>query len=150
MSSLSGLVAHPGVSPYAASKFALEALAESLRGEVSSSGIDVLLVEPGRFRTELLGQRNLSAPLPAQDQSASAAVEAAVRAESGRQPGDPAKLAQIVVDVVKEEGVAEGRRMPERLLLGRDCVGEFEGKVGSLVGEIEGWREVAFSTDIEQ
>jgi hypothetical protein len=59
-------------------------------------------------------------------------------------------LAQIVVDVVKEEGVAEGRRMPERLLLGRDCVGEVEGKVGGLMGEIEGWKEVALSTDFEQ
>ena len=47
VSSISGLVVLPLVGPYHASKFALEALTEALRYEVSPFGIRVVAVEPG-------------------------------------------------------------------------------------------------------
>ncbi|HXG61995.1 MAG TPA: SDR family NAD(P)-dependent oxidoreductase, partial [Planctomycetota bacterium] len=47
MSSVSGLVATPFLGPYAASKFALEALGDALRMELSPWGLDVAIVEPG-------------------------------------------------------------------------------------------------------
>ncbi len=57
----SGLLAHvsstfgrfvvPFVAPYAASKWALEALAESYRLELAGTGVDVVIVEPGAFET---------------------------------------------------------------------------------------------------
>lgn len=53
LSSVSGLVVLPVVGPYHASKFALEALTESLRYEVAPFGIRVTCVEPGPFATEL-------------------------------------------------------------------------------------------------
>lgn len=43
----------PGVSIYAASKFALEGWAESLAYEVEPYGIHVICVEPGAYRTEI-------------------------------------------------------------------------------------------------
>lgn len=51
--SVSGLVALPLMGPYAASKFALEALADALRVELLPFGVRVSLVEPGSVATPI-------------------------------------------------------------------------------------------------
>jgi len=53
VSSISGRLGQAVISSYAASKFALEGWAESLRLETHSLGIRVVLVEPGAFRTDI-------------------------------------------------------------------------------------------------
>ena len=57
ISSLAGLMALPFQSAYCASKFAVEAFTESLRMEVRPFGINVCLVEPGDFKTNLTENR---------------------------------------------------------------------------------------------
>lgn len=56
ISSISGRVALPFVGPYAASKFALRALSDSLRAELRPWGIDVIMVEPGQIATPIWGK----------------------------------------------------------------------------------------------
>lgn len=51
VSSIAGLVAAPRMGAYASSKFALEALAMSLRAELASRGVRVLVVRPGPVAT---------------------------------------------------------------------------------------------------
>ncbi|TPV42303.1 SDR family oxidoreductase [Bacillus dicomae] len=53
ISSISGQVGFPGLSPYVSSKHALEGWSESLRLEVKPFGIDVALVEPGSYNTNI-------------------------------------------------------------------------------------------------
>ncbi|KMJ58808.1 short-chain dehydrogenase [Bacillus sp. LL01] len=53
ISSISGLIGFPGLSPYASSKYALEGYSESLRLELRDFGIDVVLIEPGSFQTNI-------------------------------------------------------------------------------------------------
>jgi NAD(P)-dependent dehydrogenase (short-subunit alcohol dehydrogenase family) len=53
LSSQSALAGQPGNSMYCASKWALEGWAESLAYEVDPFGIDVVLIEPGPYRTEI-------------------------------------------------------------------------------------------------
>jgi NADP-dependent 3-hydroxy acid dehydrogenase YdfG len=53
VNSSQGLAAGPGAGAYAASKHALRALADSLRGEVNAEGVRVLSVYPGRTATPL-------------------------------------------------------------------------------------------------
>jgi NAD(P)-dependent dehydrogenase (short-subunit alcohol dehydrogenase family) len=53
MSSVGGQVTAAGFSAYCATKFALEALTETLQDEVAPFGIHTLIVEPGAFRTGL-------------------------------------------------------------------------------------------------
>jgi NAD(P)-dependent dehydrogenase (short-subunit alcohol dehydrogenase family) len=53
MSSLSALLAVPFLSPYNASKAAVEAISDSLRREVEHFGVEVVIVEPGVTRTPL-------------------------------------------------------------------------------------------------
>ncbi|KZE69053.1 short-chain dehydrogenase [Fictibacillus phosphorivorans] len=53
MSSISGKFGFPGLSSYTASKHALEGYSESLRLELKPFGIDVVLVEPGSYQTNI-------------------------------------------------------------------------------------------------
>jgi len=56
VSSVAGRMAIPNFGVYHASKWALEGYSAGLRTELASSGVDVVLVEPGPFKTELFGQ----------------------------------------------------------------------------------------------
>ncbi|MGH0597323.1 oxidoreductase [Bacillus mycoides] len=53
ISSISGQVGFPGLSPYVSSKYALEGWSESLRLEVKPFEIDVALLEPGSYNTNI-------------------------------------------------------------------------------------------------
>ena len=53
MSSISGWIATPFLSPYTTSKFALEALSDALRVELHPSGIHVVVIEPGAINTPI-------------------------------------------------------------------------------------------------
>lgn len=53
ISSVGGKVALPTYPAYAGSKFAMEALSDSLRREVSGSGVKVAVVEPGAVKTAM-------------------------------------------------------------------------------------------------
>lgn len=53
ISSIGGRIALPLAGPYAASKFALEAVSDSLRRELHGQGIHVALVEPGGVKTPI-------------------------------------------------------------------------------------------------
>jgi NAD(P)-dependent dehydrogenase (short-subunit alcohol dehydrogenase family) len=58
IASIGGRVASPFMSPYNTSKFAVEALGESLRHELRPWGIDVVVVEPGSIDTEIWAKGN--------------------------------------------------------------------------------------------
>jgi hypothetical protein len=40
----------------------------------------------------------------------------------GKQPGDPKKLVEVILDLVRGEGAAQGRKLPLNLALGSDCL----------------------------
>lgn len=53
VSSIGGRMSLPFLAPYHASKFALEAISDSLRMELKPLGVDVAVVEPGSVKTEI-------------------------------------------------------------------------------------------------
>ncbi len=53
ISSISGTMGFPGLSPYVSSKFAIEGWSECLRLELNPFGIDVALIEPGSYKTNI-------------------------------------------------------------------------------------------------
>jgi NAD(P)-dependent dehydrogenase (short-subunit alcohol dehydrogenase family) len=58
LSSIGGRFALPLVSPYNASKFALEGISDSLRRELYGQGVDVILIEPGGVKTPIWSKSN--------------------------------------------------------------------------------------------
>jgi NAD(P)-dependent dehydrogenase (short-subunit alcohol dehydrogenase family) len=58
IASIGGRVASPFMSPYNTSKFAIEALGESLRHELRPWEIDVVVVEPGSIDTQIWSKGN--------------------------------------------------------------------------------------------
>ncbi|MFJ4192571.1 oxidoreductase [Pseudomonas sp. NPDC089534] len=135
LTSIAGLVAFPGSGLYNASKFALEGFTEALHHEVKPLGIRVTLIEPGAFRTDFAG----SAAMKAEGEIAEyAALDAGMAeyyaSQNGRQMGDPAKGAAVIVDMVNS-AVA-----PVRLLLGEDAYQLWEGAVASRNRDIAPWR----------
>ena len=62
VSSVIGRISFPGAGAYAGSKHALEAMSDSLRGEVSEFGIDVTVVEPGPVETNFTDRANDELP----------------------------------------------------------------------------------------
>ena len=56
ISSVGGRVAMATYGPYAGSKFALEAVSDSLRREVEPLGVKVIVIEPGAVTTEMLSR----------------------------------------------------------------------------------------------
>ncbi|WP_341715621.1 SDR family oxidoreductase [Micromonospora sp. FIMYZ51] len=53
ISSLNGKISMAGYGPYAASKFAMEAMSDALRNELAPHGVQVVVVEPGGVKTEM-------------------------------------------------------------------------------------------------
>jgi NAD(P)-dependent dehydrogenase (short-subunit alcohol dehydrogenase family) len=170
ISSLSGWIGHPGCGAYAGSKFALEGrhspntlfliqpltrrsgLVESLWRETTNLGIRTLLIEPGRFRTKLLSSGNMRATpstIPDYAEFTNGLIDTLNR-DSEKQPGDPVKLVEIVLDLVRREGVAEGKEVPFRLPLGADCYEEIKSKVEETLKMLDEWGPVTKSTDVEE
>jgi short-subunit dehydrogenase len=56
ISSVGGKIAMATYGPYAGTKFALEAVGDSLRRELAPTGVQVVVVEPGAVRTEMPGR----------------------------------------------------------------------------------------------
>lgn len=61
MSSVGGRLAQPTYGAYSGSKFALEAVSDSLRRELAPHGVGVVVVEPGAVRTEMVGRGGVTA-----------------------------------------------------------------------------------------
>ncbi|MBE1588297.1 SDR family NAD(P)-dependent oxidoreductase [Nonomuraea angiospora] len=94
------LVNNAGIGYFAATKFAVEGLTDSLRQEVAPLGISTLLVEPGPFRTDWAG-RSAHETLPEREiadyADTAGAQRAAFRADTGKEPGDPHSAARALI-----------------------------------------------------
>ncbi len=141
ISSTAGIVGQEFCTAYAASKFALEGWSESLTPEVAPFGIRTMLVEPGFFRTELLGQDSTRYAEPAIEDYAERTRQTvtAWTGMDGQQGGDPAKLARALVRLA---GSAEP---PLRWPAGADAVGVLEQKAHQLLAQADAHRDLSSS-----
>ena len=147
--SIGGWKGEAGFGAYCATKFALVGLTQGLREEVAHLGIDVTLIEPGYFRTNLLsGGARVSAAKVIDDLKPSLdPLRNLVLGIDGQQPGDPVKGAQVIVEALTGGGRCQGRKLPSRLALGRDAVGYVRGYLEEERRELEGWADVVSTTD---
>jgi NAD(P)-dependent dehydrogenase (short-subunit alcohol dehydrogenase family) len=143
LSSVGGIASFAGWGAYCSTKFAVEALTESLAAELAPAGIFATTVEPGFFRTDFLNPSSL-ATTQARIQDYASTVGAMRQLMAGmdhKQPGDPQKLAAAILRLVDSE------RPPVHLPLGSDTVAKLEEKQQAVQNELAEWRAVAVSTD---
>ncbi|KAI1314088.1 NAD(P)-binding protein [Xylaria venustula] len=155
ISSGAGFIARPGRGVYSASKYAIEAIHESLKQEVETLGIKVLIVEPGAFRTQF----SLRLVTPVAHESTNGfsegykgtALDTMLTMSRGitgipsKQflKGDPVKGATAIVKAV------DGGHDYLRMLLGPDCVKALEEKLSQWDHDLNATRAIAMSTDVE-
>jgi len=141
VTSMGGFITMPGIAFYCGSKFALEGISEALGKEVAPFGIRVTALAPGQFRTDWAGRSMDRTPRSIDDYDAVMdPIRAARQAKSGRQPGDPDKAAQALLQLVGCE------HPPVRLFLGEDALGLVGEKLAQMKTEIAAWDELSRST----
>jgi len=139
ISSTAGIMGGEFLTAYAASKFGVEGWIESLTPEVAPFGIRTMLVEPGFFRTELLTPQSTSYAESSIDDYAERTQQtvAAWSGMNGLQGGDPAKLADALVQLAGQD------EPPLRWAAGAGAVGTFEQKAQNLLAQAGAHRDLS-------
>jgi NAD(P)-dependent dehydrogenase (short-subunit alcohol dehydrogenase family) len=142
ITSMGGTITMPGIAYYCASKFALEGISDTLSKELRPFNIFVTAVAPGSFRTDWAGRSMQRTPRSIADYDASFdPVRKAREEKSGKQPGDPRKAAQAMLQVIASP------TPPAHLLLGSDALSLVRDKLASAASEIDQWEALTRSTD---
>ena len=146
ISSTAGLVGYEFSSAYCASKFGLDGWMEALQAEVGPFGIQTMIVNPGSFRTELLTKESTTyAPHSIDDYQERRTQQEQARAlRSGRQAGDPAKLARALIQNSKAKTNCLGASLPAQT-----AVAASEKKVAELQQQIDGHRKLSCSLAVD-
>jgi NAD(P)-dependent dehydrogenase (short-subunit alcohol dehydrogenase family) len=133
-------------SAYAASKWGVEGWMESLAPEVEPFGIHTTIVNPGFFRTELLTKESTNyAPASIEDYAErNAAMRDLYESIDGKQPGDPAKLAQALLTIVDQE------QPPFRFIAGADAIAQAEAKLAERQQQIDAFRDLSTSLALDE
>jgi NAD(P)-dependent dehydrogenase (short-subunit alcohol dehydrogenase family) len=139
ISSTAGIVGQEFCTAYAAAKFGVEGWIESLAPEVAPFGIRTLLVEPGFFRTQLLTPESTNYAKPSLEDYAERTQQtvAAWNAMNGKQAGDPAKLANALVQLATKD------EPPLRFAAGADAIATVEQKAKDLLAQVDAYRELS-------
>ncbi|AMK19924.1 MULTISPECIES: oxidoreductase [Sphingobium] len=142
ISSIAGIAGGPGGSIYCASKHAVEGFSEALAGEVQPFGISVTIIEPGFFRTDFMSGKSLRFPTDALADYAdiNAAHREFYARNDGNQPGDPDRLAQIILQFAASD------EPPLRFAAGGDAVEVILAKAASLGSNARALEELSRST----
>ncbi|AWM04462.1 SDR family NAD(P)-dependent oxidoreductase [Bradyrhizobium amphicarpaeae] len=141
VSSVGGRIGAPARAAYSAAKWGIEGFSESLAREMALIGVHVTIVEPGGFRTGFAQTAHATGEGRTEYD---AVVGAAVRMQrdyDGRQPGDPAKAAAVLLEIVEMD------RPPLRIALGSDAVNAISTTDRKRLEELESWRTLSVSTD---
>ncbi|KAH7346809.1 3-oxoacyl-reductase [Rhexocercosporidium sp. MPI-PUGE-AT-0058] len=149
LGSVGGWYGSVGCGVYCSTKWALAGLFDALKGEVKHLGIEVTLIEPGYFRTDLLAEGNkVTADMvideykPVMDP-----LREALERYNHNQPGDPVKGSKLIVEALTGTGRCEGRTLPLRLGMGSDYVATVEGILEQSRKNLEDWKDLSLSTD---
>jgi NAD(P)-dependent dehydrogenase (short-subunit alcohol dehydrogenase family) len=143
MSSVAGLVGAKGFGYYAAAKFAIEGLSETLRQEVEPFGVRLLVVEPGAFRTKAFAYfqdepvtETVDAYVPMVE-----GVKAAFVEHDGNQAGDPVRGVQAVISAMNAPVP------PKRIVLGNSGYDAVVAMHENALAELRGNEKLSRSAD---
>jgi NAD(P)-dependent dehydrogenase (short-subunit alcohol dehydrogenase family) len=142
VSSIGGLSSFAATGYYHGTKYAVEGLSESLALEVKPLGIDVMLVEPGPFRTNWAGPSIKQSAIVIEDYAPTAGERRKqTAARSGNQAGDPVRAAQAIIDAALADAP------PLRLLLGKAALVLARKKLDTLRKDFDRWEATTIGAD---
>lgn len=141
ITSIAGRLGPLGRAPYAAAKFGVEGFSESLAKEIGPLGIKVTIVEPGGFRTDFAGSSTELREGRSEYESTVGATIRFQRDYNGKQPGDPAKAAAVLLHLASQQ------EPPLRLLLGSDSYNAAEKSALDKLESDRKWKDLTVSTD---
>ncbi|KAF8202134.1 hypothetical protein BJ912DRAFT_1019097 [Pholiota molesta] len=132
---------------YVTSKFAVRGMSDTLDDEISPFGLRSICFDSGCFRTPVLDKRPRWNSAIEEYREAGEAANAALLAYSGYQKGDPVRGVNTIIDVIKHEGVAQGKEVPSGFALGADCYETVKAHCDKTLTRLEEWKEITLSTD---
>ena len=140
ISSYGGQVAYPANSMYHATKFGIEGFCEAVAQEVAQFNIGLTIVEPGGARTEFrYGSAKVANLMPEYD-SCHGFLNM-LDASKGLAPGDPARMAERIIESVDREPA------PLRMVLGSQALTATISRLKERIADYETQTELAASTD---
>ena len=148
-------------------------MADGLAREVGPFGIKVLTINAGGFGSELVKKAPNFRPPGQHYEQLMDMIEQSFQWLLETPPGDTAQFANLIIDLVKSEGVAEGRTVPLRfpkapndifrewadapideiplqLPAGTDAIELIKARCEAMLKVIDQWEGVIVSTDIER
>ncbi|KGE02165.1 oxidoreductase [Rhizobium sp. YS-1r] len=142
VTSMGGMITMPGIAYYCGSKFALQGISEVMRSEMAQFGVHVTALCPGSFRTDWAGRSMVRTERSiAEYDKLFNPIREARQAKSGKQLGDPGKLAEAVLRLIESDAP------PPQLLLGSDALELVSERIQRLQNEIDTWKSITISTD---
>jgi len=133
----------PGFGIYGSTKYAVEGISEGLAIEVKPFGIKVTSVAPGLFTTDFVSQDSYQSSAIVLDayNDTVGTVRKNIGHLNGNQPGDPTKLAGVIIRLAAAENP------PLHLPVGSDAVKNLYDKIARISEEVKSWEPVSISTD---
>ncbi|WP_248323062.1 oxidoreductase [Caballeronia sp. Sq4a] len=145
VSSIGGLASFAATGYYHGTKYAVEGISESLATELKPLGIDVMIVEPGPFRTNWAGPSIKSSATEIADYAATAGERRKqTAARSGNQAGDPVRAAHAIIEA------ATADTPPLRLLLGKTALELARKKLDMLKRDFDTWEKTTVGADFPE
>ncbi len=132
----------PGIASYQAAKFAIDGFSRSLRAEIAPFGTKVLVVEPSGFRTDWAGSSMEVQDVREEYVGTVGQVSGVLRALASEAPGDPARVAEILVALAKQSEI------PENLPVGVNATEMSVALDQKLLASDLRWAPVSRSADI--
>lgn len=126
-------------------------MSESLAIDLAPFNIRLLVVEPGIFRTKFAASVLTPAAglTKAYEGTPLHQIQQGFLSLDGKQPGDPAKGAARVIEVINGTGMGAGKTGLLRLPLGPDCVQRAREKIASLQRNVDAMEEISMSTNVD-
>ncbi len=142
MSSIGGLIGSAGWGYYNATKFAVEGLSEALYAEMKPLGVNVMVVEPGPFRTDFLGRSGKEAQRHISDyQTTVGKTREYFKTQAGRQPGDPQRAVEAIVRAVTSP------EPPKHLVLGKIALERMRTHLQEWSADLDKWQDLSTGAD---
>ncbi|TQN42377.1 short-subunit dehydrogenase [Blastococcus colisei] len=143
VSSVAGVAAFPMVGLYCMTKWALEAMSESLAEEVRPFGMHVTLLEPGAMRTDWAhaSMHRVATTLDAYADAWDARLEGMASEFARQQPGDPVRAAELLLQIVDHPSP------PRRVLMGSGAFDLASSRYRATLDEWASWESAARAID---